>query len=222
MVDINELNLSTKASNILRRGDDSYGTYNLPHWKGHHSITTVEYLIAQGISGIRNRPGMGKKTLDEIAYKVDIFASMHQIKYNKDEFLKIKEKVKIEVPENYLKNNEKKTGFLYAISAGEEYIKLGRSSHFPSKRLSTIQTGCPLQLRLCGYIELTDDVYIREHYIHSVFKTHHLRGEWFKINYENVKSISKDRDYHWIDFKTDSPTPKPQQSMLEKERLPQQ
>lgn len=70
-----------------------------------------------------------------------------------------------------------KAGFVYFVQAGDGHgaIKIGFASNVPA-RIATLQTGCPLDLRLLAAIPGT---YQTEREIQTHFADVRLRGEWF-------------------------------------------
>jgi hypothetical protein len=58
-------------------------------------------------------------------------------------------------------------------------VKIGFSRGDPRKRLSALQVGCPLPLRLVGAVEATPADEAR---FHESFATLRLVGEWFRVS----------------------------------------
>jgi hypothetical protein len=67
------------------------------------------------------------------------------------------------------------TGFVYAIESGDA-VKIGWARD-PRKRLSELNVGSPTEHKLLGFIEGTQ---ARERELHSEFRHHRIRGEWFR------------------------------------------
>lgn len=80
---------------------------------------------------------------------------------------------------------------IYAIrAAGTDFIKFGSAADV-QQRLSTLQTGCPLELEIVAICHGSTP---EEAYIHHVLMTKakaHQRGEWFK-DCPEVQAIIKD------------------------------
>lgn len=57
-------------------------------------------------------------------------------------------------------------------------VKIGFTKSRPEKRLSALQTGCPLPLKLWAYCEGT---YELERAFHETFAELRLHGEWFMV-----------------------------------------
>ena len=70
-------------------------------------------------------------------------------------------------------------GFIYLIRCGD-YLKIGIASNL-YERLSQLQIGNPLPLRLCCYFETTNPEK-DEKSLHRLFQQHHVRGEWFRLD----------------------------------------
>jgi len=67
--------------------------------------------------------------------------------------------------------------YIYFIECrGAHTIKIGYTSSNPLSRLSSMQTGCPYELRLLFYVEGTLS---EEKALHELFAPLLLRGEWF-------------------------------------------
>ena len=69
-----------------------------------------------------------------------------------------------------------------------EFVKIGMTKRQkPLDRINNFQT--PFKLCLLGYITVAHrNIEKVEKIIHEMFKINRLNGEWFEINYENVKS----------------------------------
>jgi hypothetical protein len=70
--------------------------------------------------------------------------------------------------------------FVYAISFDRRFIKFGHASNVRN-RLSTLQTGCPVELEILAYIMTPNDWAAQEleGFIHAAAVRYHARGEWF-------------------------------------------
>jgi DNA-binding XRE family transcriptional regulator len=67
-------------------------------------------------------------------------------------------------------------GFVYAISAGDDLVKIGWSGD-PMRRLGSIRTGCPADAHLIGLVPATK---AQEAEIHKILAPWRLRREWFR------------------------------------------
>ena len=70
--------------------------------------------------------------------------------------------------------------YVYFISCGNFYIKIGMTKHL-QRRLSSIQTGMPFDLKVVGLIEVANRTVAKEveDYLHELFNEYRKRGEWF-------------------------------------------
>lgn len=65
--------------------------------------------------------------------------------------------------------------------------KIGASTD-TVKRLQTLQIGSPLPLTIVGQ-KFVDDLFRAENDAHQKMKAHKLRGEWFKLTFEQALSV---------------------------------
>ena len=73
-------------------------------------------------------------------------------------------------------------GIVYIIRAvGTDFYKVGytKDDH-PEKRVSSMQTGCPLELKIIAYY--ANKTVKDERYLHGLMEIYHVRGEWFRYN----------------------------------------
>ena len=72
------------------------------------------------------------------------------------------------------------TGFVYFAVTGDDirskYIKIGYTGADPHARISSLQTGCPTDLRMMGYMFGNLRM---ERQIHSLLRDYRSSGEWF-------------------------------------------
>jgi len=78
--------------------------------------------------------------------------------------------------------------YVYLISAvGTEYVKVGRSQSFPSKRVQDMQTANPHELRLLAW---TEGAYEYEELrLHQKYATFRVRGEWFVFSWSLLEEF---------------------------------
>jgi hypothetical protein len=82
-------------------------------------------------------------------------------------------------------NNKDSSGFIYlAQAATTQWFKIGMSKT-PYKRLSSLQTGSPLEVTLIHRI-FTLDMPALEKALHEYYNAYWLRGEWFNLPQECV------------------------------------
>jgi hypothetical protein len=71
-------------------------------------------------------------------------------------------------------------GFVYFAAVGDPiptHVKIGFSKGDPRLRVKSLQTGCPLPIRLLGFVIGTLS---QEAELHDVLKDHRVQGEWFE------------------------------------------
>jgi hypothetical protein len=70
------------------------------------------------------------------------------------------------------------SGFIYFIAAETlGTVKIGFSRSDPTKRLRSLQTGCPAPLKLLAYAPGSQQ---EEASLHEAFVPLHIHGEWFR------------------------------------------
>lgn len=84
-----------------------------------------------------------------------------------------------------------RAGFLYVIYvdvSGERYFKIGISVGF-SNRLEAHQCSSPFEVCVaCAYF--TPDMAQEEREIHTIFASKRVRGEWFRLDPDDVRTIA--------------------------------
>lgn len=93
--------------------------------------------------------------------------------------------------------------FVYFILAVEtRRVKVGMAAD-PIERLYALQTGCPEELRLLAYVP-SDDPKRLEGDLHAKFRRHHVRGEWYALEFEVEHYIQHhaSRDFDALDMAT--------------------
>jgi hypothetical protein len=89
------------------------------------------------------------------------------------------------------------TCYLYAIGRLEGPVKVGVSSSV-NGRLSSIQTGCPFQIRLIHAVKCDSraQAFSYESAFHSALADERLSGEWFNLDgnraYAEMNSLVDD------------------------------
>ena len=79
------------------------------------------------------------------------------------------------------------SNYIYVISNGTSY-KVGFSKD-PARRVKQLQTGNPNKLELVYYIEIeVAPVKILETIVHKNLKFNKIKGEWFKADFETLKT----------------------------------
>ena len=78
--------------------------------------------------------------------------------------------------------------YIYIISNGTEF-KVGFSKN-PKRRVHQLQTGNPLKLELKYCLEIEEaPISLIERITHYCLKSKHMSGEWFKGDYNEIKSL---------------------------------
>lgn len=84
---------------------------------------------------------------------------------------------------DFLRNNRQasnKSGFVYLATTPNKWCKIGMSKQ-PYKRMSSLQTGTPLEITLVHRI-FTFDMPLLESKLHKYYQAYWLRGEWFDLS----------------------------------------
>ena len=84
---------------------------------------------------------------------------------------------------------------LLYIIGGASLYKIGIATDI-SDRLSSLQIGSPLPLRLLFLFEHPDAVEI-EKYLHTELHEFHSHGEWFRLSFKLLCHIGQFIDHHW-------------------------
>ena len=71
--------------------------------------------------------------------------------------------------------------FVYLI-ADDRFVKIGKANN-PQKRLKELQTGNPIELKICALIPCANEskAYDLEGALHRAYRDYRLSGEWFDI-----------------------------------------
>jgi hypothetical protein len=121
---------------------------------------------------------IGAKTLREMA---DIYGISHvAIKQRADKFEWSRD----------LSTN--KDGFVYVIyiddSAGERFFKIGMTSSF-GPRFKMHQCSSPFDVSVV-VAYFCENMRTEEKYLHDLFKEKNIRGEWFRLNDDDLNVIA--------------------------------
>lgn len=97
-------------------------------------------------------------------------------------------RVKLPVKVDALSRN---AGFVYVIfldAPGERFYKIGRATDFDS-RVNQHRTSSPYQVCIAiGYF--SEDAVVEEAQLHALFESQCIRGEWFRLSREDLKTIA--------------------------------
>ena len=80
----------------------------------------------------------------------------------------------------------KDNGYIYIIQSAFG-CKIGKAINYMS-RFSSIQSSCPIPLKLCKVYHINDPE-STEKYIHNKLKDKKIKGEWFKLDDNDIKTI---------------------------------
>lgn len=75
--------------------------------------------------------------------------------------------------------------YIYVIGREQGPVKVGVSDT-PERRLASLQTGCPFELRLLHVQKMRGRKHALRHErdFHAIYEMYHLRGEWFRCDAE--------------------------------------
>ena len=101
-----------------------------------------------------------------------------------EEIIHIKEKIEWVAEKNKKskfkqKINDIDEGYVYIVSDGN-FCKIGVTNDNMDKRIKKLQTGNPNKIVLLTSL-LCKKPYTTESFLHSLFKTKHVYGEWYDI-----------------------------------------
>lgn len=89
---------------------------------------------------------------------------------------------------SHQKSQKDDSGFVYlAIASQTRWCKIGMSKQ-PYKRMSSLQTGSPLEITLIHRI-FTFDMVALEKALHDYYAAYSLRGEWFDLPAECIREF---------------------------------
>lgn len=137
----------------------------------------------------------GVKTLREIASSHGItHAAIHKRAlrdgWDRDLAIRIKQKSEgFKLPE---KDDMDSSGFIYVIYVDtglERIYKIGLAKHFGS-RFSHHQCTSPFDI-LVSIVYFTENMRLEEKTLHTMFYDKRVRGEWFKLNGDDLMEIAK-------------------------------
>ena len=84
------------------------------------------------------------------------------------------------------------SGLLYIIQAGEtDYYKIGVTLGSISQRLSGLQTGNHLQLKV-KFTKYEENVRLKEKELHQKYREYNSSGEWFKLSNSLIEDLIKE------------------------------
>ena len=110
------------------------------------------------------------------------FKAFYEVK--RQEYLKEKH----EAEEKYLKEHKDIQG-VYLIQAENGLIKIGKTTDI-NKRFVSLQSASPYELKLIGFIKTFNESEL-EASLHDKYKRKCIRGEWFKLDSQDIEEILK-------------------------------
>jgi hypothetical protein len=75
------------------------------------------------------------------------------------------------------------TGFVYFVRTGS-FVKIGFTSQNPYARMASLQTGCPIKLKMVGYVFADQEL---ERNLHDELQAYRKEGEWFSLDSFEVR-----------------------------------
>lgn len=79
--------------------------------------------------------------------------------------------------------------YIYIISSEENIVKIGISKN-PEKRIKSLQTGHPKQLKIQYINEIDEENKFNiEKIIHKILKHKKIKNEWFNISIDEAKMM---------------------------------
>lgn len=107
---------------------------------------------------------------------------------NKNIIIDEVEKMKIFCDDN---NVQHSIGYIYVLKVGDMY-KIGKSVS-PRGRIGTLKTACPFEIEVFAVYK-TIDLHRTEKMLHDVFSEKRIRGEWFKLDKEDLSFFDREDD----------------------------
>ncbi|MEP7284521.1 MAG: GIY-YIG nuclease family protein [Chloroflexota bacterium] len=94
-------------------------------------------------------------------------------------------------------------GYVYLIEGVEDWFKIGRSKE-AVERIEKLGVVLPFPIET-RHIIVTDDMYKAESKLHEIFSERRGRGEWFKLNADEVQAICGLKDIFFMPQKLKHP-----------------
>ena len=144
--------------------------------------------------------GGGKIELDEMStllllkdYPLEVYSSyLKRYQILKESLIKI---YKLNVVDNLLPEYKGERRYVYIIqNTFTNNIKIGIATN-PSERLSTLQTGSDVELKLIYKSGVCSNFFEIESLCHEKFKDYNVRGEWFNVDSSEVISFLENQKF---------------------------
>lgn len=91
------------------------------------------------------------------------------------------------IPYSNFSSNKDNSGFVYLARNGKQWYKIGVSKQ-PYKRMSSLQTGSPLEVTLIHRVFSFNPLELEES-LHTYYSAYWLRGEWFELSKQLVNEF---------------------------------
>ena len=86
------------------------------------------------------------------------------------------------------KLNKVSAGYVYFLEEENGRVKIGKADNY-EKRINSISTSCPYDIKLIGLVE-SEDCHSLERRFHRKYNAYRIRGEWFDIPESEKKLIA--------------------------------
>jgi len=147
--------------------------------------------------GIRLDYEAGVKTLRKIAEENGISHTLINKRAKRDGWkrdlsVRIKSIDKSDGIKLVEKDEMDSSGFVYVIyidTGSERIYKIGLAKHF-SSRFSQHQCASPFDI-FVSIVYFTENMRLEERELHAIFNDKRVRGEWFKLDKEDLESIAR-------------------------------
>lgn len=123
---------------------------------------------------------------------------------NRDEIIKKLSVLQREVHERFLREHpvkqaDPKAEHVYIVRCGETNLyKIGRTNN-AEMRIASLQTCCPYELKMIRLYEV-DDMGKCENDLHKRYEAYHERGEWFRLETNQINEIDQYIKEKWGRF----------------------
>lgn len=83
-------------------------------------------------------------------------------------------------------------GFIYIIEDEPNICKVGKTTKSVYKRCSELSACFHREFKILGFMQ-SEDIDVDEKIIHILLKSYKIRGEWFKISYDEIMNKISDK-----------------------------
>lgn len=141
--------------------------------EGYPSIKKVEEMLRVLTKFLKHLKKLGPKEIDKINEKIEKDFEEEMMNFNKA---------------TGKRKREKENGYIYILKSKNLY-KIGRAKSLKS-RIKTYRTENPFGIRVILQKEVDDYIGIEDRLLRK-FKNKQVRGEWFKLNKEDIKWLKQ-------------------------------